>query len=383
MEKKTARQSNIEILRIVAMLMIIAYHIIIHCVNIQLSNTMSIERMQNGWFSTPDFYRQLMMLALMMPMGLVGNAIFIMISGYFLIDRDIDMLKISKKLLGQLLFAAVVLVLASTFCIWYTKDNIATENLLNYIKIQYFNKMSWFVGYYFIIILIAFMFLNKFLAKLNAKQHLGFMFAIFAVTELGWSGKLLDDLASGLRTVFIGVFLYSFAGYIKKYDPFKRVRTYVFFLLIILVNGIVGISYYNNVMGKIQTYNYNLLMDPTVELDFVQTIPKYENFSIVVVLIGICMFELFRRMPIPSSKPINYLAQTTFMIYLLHDNGLAYSIWETEDWITLLYHDASGFLVKLSCWTLKVFAVGALAYGIYIALVMILKKSSWLFIKKG
>ena len=102
MENKNGRQSNIELLRIIAMLMIISYHIIIHCVNIQLTNTVSIERLQNGWFNTPDFYNQLLMLALMMPLGLVGNAIFIMISGYFLADREIDMLKVSKKLLSQL-----------------------------------------------------------------------------------------------------------------------------------------------------------------------------------------------------------------------------------------------------------------------------------------
>ena len=162
MESKNGRQSNIELLRIIAMLMIISYHIIIHCVNIQITNTVSIERLQNGWFNTPDFYNQLLLLALMMPLGLVGNAIFIMISGYFLADREIDMLKVSRKLLTQLFFAAVTLVLASTFCIRYTeKSQFLAENTINYIKIQYFNKMSWFVGYYFIIILIAFMFLKR------------------------------------------------------------------------------------------------------------------------------------------------------------------------------------------------------------------------------
>ena len=120
MSNKSSRASNIELLRIVAMLMIISYHIIIHCVNVQLVNVTSIEKLQNGWFNYPMFYRQLLGVALMMPFGLVGNALFIMISGYFLAEKEVDMLKISRKLLTQLLFAAVVLVLASAYFIWNT-----------------------------------------------------------------------------------------------------------------------------------------------------------------------------------------------------------------------------------------------------------------------
>lgn len=42
--RKTGRSANIELLRIVAMLMIIMYHIICHCVNVQLTDGASIAR---------------------------------------------------------------------------------------------------------------------------------------------------------------------------------------------------------------------------------------------------------------------------------------------------------------------------------------------------
>ena len=77
MNNKSTRASNIELLRIFAMFMIIGYHIILHCVNVQLVNLTSIERLQNGWFNNPMFYKQLLALSLMMPFGLVGNALFI------------------------------------------------------------------------------------------------------------------------------------------------------------------------------------------------------------------------------------------------------------------------------------------------------------------
>ena len=137
MHNKATRASNIELLRIVAMFMIISYHIILHCVNVQLVNLASIEKLQNGWFNNPLFYKQLLALALMMPFGLVGNAIFIMISGYFLADKEIDMLKISKKLLSQLLFAAVTLVVASAIFIRQVSTGDVPETLYSYIRIQY------------------------------------------------------------------------------------------------------------------------------------------------------------------------------------------------------------------------------------------------------
>ncbi|SDI50119.1 Acyltransferase family protein [Pseudobutyrivibrio sp. 49] len=382
MNNKSSRASNIELLRIVAMFMIISYHIILHCVNVQLVNVTSIEKLQNGWFNNPLFYKQLLALALMMPFGLVGNALFIMISGYFLTDREIDMLKISKKLLSQLLFAAVTLVLASSLFIWkYTQIDV-NENLFSYIRIQYFNKMSWFVGYYFIIMLLAFCFLNKFLASLDRKKYLGFLFTILAISQLSWSGSLLDDLAKGLRTVVIGIFLYALGGYIKKYNPFDKVRGYIFFLVVILTNVLIGISYHNTVIGKIQSYYYNQTTTTVQVTDFTQSIPKFDNYSIVVVIIGVCIFELFRRINLPELRIINTLAKATFMIYLLHDNGFAYSIWQTQDWITLLYNDFWGFALKLFIWTASVFGIGLVAYWIFVLLSYVIKKSKWLYIKE-
>ncbi len=381
MNNKT-RSSNIELLRIVAMLMIIAYHIILHCVNVQLVNVTSIEKLQNGWFNQPIFFKQLMALEMMMPFGLVGNAIFILISGYFLIDREIDMLKISKKLLSQLLFAATALVLASALFIRNYANTDVSENLFSYIRIQYFNKMSWFVGYYFIIMLVAFCFLNRFIATLDRKKYLGFLFTILAISQLSWSGSLLDDLAKGLRTVVIGVFLYSLGGYIKKYNPFEKVRGYVIFLVIILINILIGISYHNIVMGKIQAYYYNQTVQSVPATEFTQSIPRFDNYSIVVVILGICIFELFRRINLPSLKILNGIAKATFMIYLIHDNGFAYSLWETQDWITLLYEDFWGFMAKLGIWTLGVFVTGLVAYYLFVLGAKLLKKCKILFIKE-
>ena len=64
-----------------------------------------------------------------------------------------------------------------------------------------------------------------------------------------------------------------------------------------------------------------------------------------------------------------------------NDNGFSYSLWETNDWITLLYNDFSGFAVKLLTWAVMIFAFGLVAYYIYMLLLMFVVKCKWLFIK--
>lgn len=75
-EKKISRSSNIELLRVMAMFMIVLYHIVCHCVAIQLTDSESMNRMNNGFFNQPYFYKRLFLLIAISPFGQIGNAIF-------------------------------------------------------------------------------------------------------------------------------------------------------------------------------------------------------------------------------------------------------------------------------------------------------------------
>ena len=160
--KKKMRSSNFELLRICAMLMIVTYHIVCHCVNVQLTDGASIARWGNGWFNTPEFYKKLWILNTIMPFGIVGNALFILVSGFFMVPKkeQITIDNAARKLLLQQGFAAAVLVISSTILYWLTQD--IPDRYVGLQSITMFNGMSWFVGYYFAVILAAFLFLNKF-----------------------------------------------------------------------------------------------------------------------------------------------------------------------------------------------------------------------------
>lgn len=368
------RSSNMELLRIFAMLIIIAYHIFCHCVKIQLTDVQTMLDKGNGWFCSPGFSKRLIILALISPMGQIGNAVFIIISGYFMVHKgnDINLTKISKKLLLQLGFATIVLAIVSVIA--YNKITEISVQLINF---NSFNNSSWFVGYYFIVIILAKIFLNNFLLKLKKEEYTMFLFVMFAIVQFGWSKTVIANFAEGLEMVCIGIFLYALGGYIKKYDPFEKIRTWVIFAVIIGINLLICDNYYAMTANKI------LAFDSQSGDTFIQSIPGYANYYFIPVALGIAIFELFRRMNIPNSKLINYLGASTFMVYLLHDNSFFYSLWDIQDWITLLHENVVQFVKAYTFWILGTFAAGVIIYTIFILGGKLLEFCKPLVIKKG
>ena len=374
MEKKKTRSSNIELLRILAMFMIVIYHITCHCVTVQLTDPGSMGRTVVDTFNHPVFYTRLLILNSLMTFGIIGNAIFILISGYFMATRggtEVKIGSVSKKLLLQLGFASILLV-----CVPPIVHHLRPGIFINMFNITWFNGMSWFVGYYYLVVLCGALFLNNFLKNLDYKKYLVFLLTIFGVTQFSWSAGLANALASGLNTLLTGIFLYSLGGFIREFDPFKKVRTYVFFLITFLMYVLIWISGYNVTSTSIETYNRSGSTD-----SFIQSVPGFDNASIVIVILAICLFEIFRRIHLPESKVITFIGRATFMVYLIHDNSLFYEIWNLRDWITTLAESPMMFILNVLKWATYTFVIGVLAYALYVLVMDLLKRCRRLAIK--
>ena len=232
-----------------------------------------------------------------MPLGIIANAIFILISGYSLLNKQIDLVGTSKKLLPQVGSSTVFLVIIPALVRKIVGDNWNLRTL----DVQMFNKDYWFVGYYFAVILIAALFLNEFLQKIDKKRYLTFLIIFFVLTQLGWTGSVIDNLANGLRTTLTGGFLYALGGYIQKYDPFKILRFSSLCLIMAVVYILIYVSSYNTTMNNIEYYMYF-----GNHGEFYQVLPSFDNYSIIVIVMGIILFEMFKRIRIPQSSIINY-----------------------------------------------------------------------------
>lgn len=84
-----------------------------------------------------------------------------------------------------------------------------------------------------------------------------------------------------------------------------------------------------------------------------------------------------------SLRIINFLGKATLMVYLLHDNEFFYSLWKTEDWITLLYEDTAAFSGTYLLWILKTFAAGLICYILFLLVGKLLHILAPLAIKRA
>ena len=364
--KSAVRQSNFEVLRALAMLMIIMHHIIVHAVYDQLNYIDSINLLDNPYFCKPVFYPQLWLIDIGTMFGSVADCIFIIISGYFLAEREKHPISnTSVKLLLQSIFAAVVVCVVN--CIYHVAGFsyndvflVGRDDLVSQDRFEFFNQSFWYIGFYYMVFVFGVLFLNGFLKKLSKKQYIEFLLILFAFIEFAFSRELLKSISSYIVTFVIGVFLYSLGGYIKKYDPLKRINTFFIVLMLVFTLGCACFATYYCRMLDIEKY-----LRAASGGDYFQIVFVFNFHNLIVLLNTILLFELFKRIKIKNSKALNYLGAASFMVYLIHDNEFFYAIWYKYDWSRALYSDVWEYVCNIFTVALLTFGIGVVMYSIY------------------
>ena len=368
--EKTKRQSNFELLRVFAILLIVLYHIQAHGPQPLLTG-------DYGYFPQPIVYLRFLILEIGAPMGMIGNGLFIILSGYFMNSNlNIDTGKIAKKLLLQLGFAVAVLIIMNAVWISFFKNE---ELALGIVTKDSFNGDWWFVGYYFCVILAAKLFLNKFTAKLTESQFKSLLLTILAVSQFDWSGQLLGSLASGLRALAIGIFFFLMGGYIAKYNPFKNLKAYTFVLAIAAAYGIIFLSQYNSASESIDYF-----IKSKSAGRFIHSVQGYLQFDIMIVIFVISYFELFRRLNVPYNAVINYIGKSSLIVYFFHENDFFMMFFKNDDWMEALKSSCLMYCLKWFKWAAITFAFGLAAYVLYTLLGKLLPRMrSWFVVPES
>lgn len=358
-KNQTERDSNFELLRVVAIIFIIAFHIVHHGMFYQLSDITSQKIMNNAVFNEPRFFWELLIPEFLFPWAQGGNSVFILISGFYTCElgSNIRISKQIKKVLSQIVFAAVLITIVSLV---YYKIKRNTGVYVYTQSVSIINEQFWFAGYYVLVIVTAYLGLNGFLQSIARERYRDYLYILFALFTFSWIGGIINSLANGLRIYVAGVFLYSLGGYIKEYDPFASIRASTLWMMLVFVQGIIYISYYNLTKNRAQEFLLGYS-----STGFVQKETMYYPYSFVSIVIGITVFELFRRLKIRKSKVINYLGKATFFIYISHDNDFVRHIFREKDWVSLLYYEPIMFVLDLFIWTIAIFTIGILVFGFY------------------
>lgn len=348
MEKKE-RNSNFELLRIFAMILIVVFHIQYHVYG------------KEGFEYDNVFRMRYFVIQAVMPLGRIGVNIFLLISGYFLGKSKINIVKSIKKLFLQMLFATTIL-LVSAFIYNNIHASVDEMDTMGY-SVNYINGMAWFVGYYIMIIILAKYFLNDYFARLSKERFLTFLAILFALTTIGWLGDLLDGFSSGLRIGVAGIFVYSLGVYIREYNPFAKIRTVVLLLIPVIFYIGLYMSYYNMELKKIT--DWLMEEDKKPKEEFIYYFDGFRNYNFLTIVLAVVLFELFRRIKIKNNKIINWFASGTFMIYLMHESDVFRRIWLNIDWLEILDKSKKAYAAEYIKQVIITMCIGWITFACY------------------
>ena len=284
------RDSNIELARIVAMLMILA----LHAFNAYYWNSLSLQVTSQNIIA------------------LLGEAftncavgLFVFISGWYGIKPKY---RSFSNLVFQVLFYGFVIFLTATLLAvsvsWKgLKDMVLLSNSL------------WFIKSYFLLYLLSPV-LNSFVEKADKRQFQLFLVSFFIFQSIwGWTNTAAE-FNYGLSVVFF-VFMYLLARYMKLY-PHKITTSSKYVYL-----GIYSASALLIAIVVFLKHYYGL--SPLTEHMLLSYV------SPLMVLCSVCLFLFFSKLQF-KSKIINWVSASCLSVYLIHANSLVLPLYQNLVW---------------------------------------------------
>lgn len=275
------RQSNIELLRIIAMAMILIVHADVLSLSIP---TLEDFRDSPLGFSVRHLFESL-------SIGCVD--IFILISGYFGIRPNINSF---FRFVFQCLFFFVSIYIVAII------TGISSLNYTGIRELFCLTPINWFIKAYIGLYLLA-PILNVFIDKVDRKNHRNVIIAFYAFQTVYGCTRAAQFFVDGYGTLsFIG--LYLLARYIKLYHSRFTDKHRSFYLLLYIIPSLSLFA---------------LQFSPIVLGFSIPYISDYNYINPIVLLMSVSLLIYFTKLGF-QSKLVNWVAASSFSVFLLHAN---------------------------------------------------------------
>lgn len=289
---KTNRRTGIELLRIIAMFAIVLGHFVAH---------------SNGFTTAISIKNPLVIAERMVEsFGLFKVNVFILITGFFMIEKQMDFSQIKKRLfpLWRQVFGYSVVILIVMFV--FFRPSII-ETIKSFFPILCYRY--WFITTYFVLIILT-PIINRAFHNIEEKSMRKIVLAIVGCFAL-WQTIMpfvttVDDM-KGYSIIWF-VVVYIIGGYIKKFG-------------INLVNNKLRIPLYLLMSVCYLGYSYAVELF-SAKVNIKVNIPYYN--SIFALVASIALFNFFLKININGKigRVISYLSGSVIAIYLISDNPL-------------------------------------------------------------
>lgn len=274
------RQSNIEMLRIIATMMVIMVHTAFLSLGIP-----------------KHFDNSGLLISTLQVISVPAVNIFVLISGYFQI-------KPKAKNLGNYLFQILFYSL-SIYILWLVSgnDRLSIEGVK---ECFFLTEANWFIKSYLLLFIISPL-LNAFIENSNKRVY-GLIVVSMLVYQTIFDFATMADLSlrNGYSTMSF-VLLYLIGSYVRKYTVVGG-QTHKWSILIMSLYGIILLP----VLAS-----YSGLLDFKYACKWLKYGLAYSNP--LVIAVAVCYLRLFLNFNV-TSKLINWVAISSFAAFLIHAN---------------------------------------------------------------
>lgn len=325
MEKKN-RDVNMDLLRILAMLLVVTSHCIQHS-----------EIMQNPNIS----YINTLGIELLHIIGLMCNSCFILITGYYLIGSKFKIKKV-LSLWGITLAYSIIIYFIGKETIGVNGNRFASF-------FPIINRTYWFITTYIILYFLS-PIINLLINNMTKKQYK----YLLIVTTI-----IYGIIRAVFTTYVVGIqdamYVYFIGAYIRKYVIIKKEKEY-YLLKCITAILIIGIL-------KLLIHQSLCYIEVGVVGNFLQKLyTGLEQFTnIFIIFATICLFMKFKTIQINNNiigKVVNLVSPSLLSVYIIHEHpNIRDYIWQNifnfgkyaNSWVLIIYMIFAIILIFIMC----------------------------------
>lgn len=287
---RRGRDSNFEVLRIVAMMMVILQHIAVY-------GGWPIDMGQTFALSPDSFFIQFIYI-----FGKIGVWIFVLITGYYMVGSDSPVVPKFLKLLLQVFTTSVLIDVLFIVFADVPADSVNWAGDL----FPVIHGNWWFASTYLIVLPFT-PFVNRLLRALGRREHLTLIVLMLVI----WC--IIPTVThSGMYGSFVMMFLliYTIGAYIRLHPAAFERRA-----------GFYGACALASVLVMALLIALVDLVGPVAGFRPMESTTVWgDERNFMVVAVAVFTFLAFRRLDLGHNRWINPVAATTFGVYLIQEH---------------------------------------------------------------
>lgn len=335
---KSSRNSGIDFLRAIAILLIIMSH------SVPFYGDSSHPSFINLRMETTNI--QILVLIAFVYFGQIGNSIFVIISSYYLLESS----KVKKDKVLNIVIDTILFSLLFMILLLVCGYDIGLKNIIkSFFPITFAN--NWFIGCYLLLYLIH-PYLNIIIEGISRKELLGInVVGIFLYSIISFF------LGGGFYyyTPLVGfVVIYFMVAYIKKWKSTSHVwqKTFIFSVVLFILSLIIlNIAALNFPFLSGQMLRWSLLVNPIITVMTLSLFFIFKETNNKIVYHGTVKIV------------ISLISSLSLLIYVIHQNILIANYVKPQIWSVLHRVFGYQYLVGLSL----VFTVASFIISFFIS----------------